>query len=463
MRVRASTVDGIFYPADREALAERVEGLLAGGGPAGTAGCLISPHAAYEYSGGAGRRGLPGGRRGPRCERVLLLGPVHREPATGCCCPSPRPTRPRWAPLPWTGRPSGAWPRGTPASPWTTSPTWRSTAWRCSCPSCRPCSRRRSWCPCSWAAPRRGWWRPWPGRCEQELALAPERTLIVVSANLTCYRPREQGQREAQALLEMIRGGRLARHPARRRPAGKASALVAPAVLLLYWPSSTELGSPGRDPEAGQLPGRERRRAQGRPLRGDRLRKNKPWNKFLTSEERGALLKAAREAIEAGLAGRPGPRAARGARRRWPSASGAFVTLTRDGRLRGCIGFVIAERPLLETVREAARAAAFHDPRFPPLRRAELSGDPPGDLRAERAPARDEPGGDPGGQARPDRAPGPALRPAPAAGGHGVRLGPGNLPLPHLRQGRACPRTAGASPARRSRSSGPRSSAKEGA
>jgi len=33
---------------------------------------------------------------------------------------------------------------------------------------------------------------------------------------------------------------------------------------------------------------------------------------------------------------------------------------------------VAAQRPLLETVREAARAAAFHDPRFPPLRSSEL-------------------------------------------------------------------------------------------
>ncbi len=91
---------------------------------------------------------------------------------------------------------------------------------------------------------------------------------------------------------------------------------------------------------------------------------------FLTAEERKLLLGAAREAIEAGLAGR---RPARGggpgglAERR-----GAFVTLTQGGRLRGCIGFVFAERPLLDTVREAAQAAAFHDPRFPPLRASEL-------------------------------------------------------------------------------------------
>jgi AmmeMemoRadiSam system protein A len=91
---------------------------------------------------------------------------------------------------------------------------------------------------------------------------------------------------------------------------------------------------------------------------------------FLTAEERGALLKAAREAIEARLRGeRPARTEAEG---ELAKHHGAFVTLTRNGRLRGCIGFVIAERPLLETVREAAQAAAFQDPRFPPLRPAEL-------------------------------------------------------------------------------------------
>jgi AmmeMemoRadiSam system protein A len=91
---------------------------------------------------------------------------------------------------------------------------------------------------------------------------------------------------------------------------------------------------------------------------------------FLTAEERAVLLQAARQAIEAGLeGGRPARGAGSGA---LAARRGAFVTLTRGGRLRGCIGFVVAQRPLLETVREAARAAAFQDPRFPPLRRAEL-------------------------------------------------------------------------------------------
>jgi uncharacterized protein len=44
-----------------------------------------------------------------------------------------------------------------------------------------------------------------------------------------------------------------------------------------------------------------------------------------------------------------------------------FVTLTLDGQLRGCIGSLIAHRPLLDDLIHNAKAAAFDDPRFYPL------------------------------------------------------------------------------------------------
>jgi len=54
-----------------------------------------------------------------------------------------------------------------------------------------------------------------------------------------------------------------------------------------------------------------------------------------------------------------------------PGAS--FVTLTIDGELRGCIGSLVARRPLAEDVLSNARSAAFEDPRFAPLTNDELS------------------------------------------------------------------------------------------
>ncbi len=49
-----------------------------------------------------------------------------------------------------------------------------------------------------------------------------------------------------------------------------------------------------------------------------------------------------------------------------------FVTLQLQGRLRGCIGSLEAHRPLVVDVAENAYAAAFRDPRFPPLSAAEF-------------------------------------------------------------------------------------------
>ena len=49
-----------------------------------------------------------------------------------------------------------------------------------------------------------------------------------------------------------------------------------------------------------------------------------------------------------------------------------FVTLTIGGQLRGCIGMLEAVRPLAEDVAENAHAAAFEDPRFPPLTKTEF-------------------------------------------------------------------------------------------
>ncbi|MFH1018694.1 MAG: AmmeMemoRadiSam system protein A [Pseudomonadota bacterium] len=51
----------------------------------------------------------------------------------------------------------------------------------------------------------------------------------------------------------------------------------------------------------------------------------------------------------------------------------AFVTLTLDGELRGCIGTIEAHRSLGEDVRKNAAAAALRDPRFSPLTAEEFA------------------------------------------------------------------------------------------
>ncbi|WP_255404952.1 AmmeMemoRadiSam system protein B [Prevotella sp. kh1p2] len=53
--------------------------------------------------------------------------------------------------------------------------------------------------------------------------------------------------------------------------------------------------------------------------------------------------------------------------------TGAFVTLTKGGRLRGCIGHFGSDMPLCEVVTQMAHAAAYEDPRFTPVEAHEYS------------------------------------------------------------------------------------------
>ena len=85
-----------------------------------------------------------------------------------------------------------------------------------------------------------------------------------------------------------------------------------------------------------------------------------------------ALLRIARGSIENALGTGPEPKVEEGPWLREPGAT--FVTLRRGESLRGCIGSLEATRPLGEDVRRNALAAAFQDPRFPPVQPREWPG-----------------------------------------------------------------------------------------
>lgn len=91
----------------------------------------------------------------------------------------------------------------------------------------------------------------------------------------------------------------------------------------------------------------------------------------LADEEKGQLLKIARQTIESRVRGEEPPRVSA------PSGAlqqerGAFVTINKHGMLRGCIGTIIPVKPLYQVVQEMAEAAALSDPRFPPVTEREL-------------------------------------------------------------------------------------------
>lgn len=95
--------------------------------------------------------------------------------------------------------------------------------------------------------------------------------------------------------------------------------------------------------------------------------------KKLTKKEQQILLEIARKTLESKVMGRELPEidleSLPGVLRE-PGAS--FVTLTKKGALRGCIGALKATKPLVMDVQDHAIAAAFHDYRFPNVELVEL-------------------------------------------------------------------------------------------
>jgi AmmeMemoRadiSam system protein B/AmmeMemoRadiSam system protein A len=97
-----------------------------------------------------------------------------------------------------------------------------------------------------------------------------------------------------------------------------------------------------------------------------------PFN--LSSEEKRILLSYARSTIENKLDGKNPVQP--GIDRLTPVLNqncGAFVTLYSNGTLRGCIGQFMSEEPLWKVAGKMALSSAFHDSRFPPLTKEELS------------------------------------------------------------------------------------------
>ena len=93
----------------------------------------------------------------------------------------------------------------------------------------------------------------------------------------------------------------------------------------------------------------------------------------LPPQDRRLLLNLARDSIRHGLQqGRPLPVEVEAYPVTLQARRASFVTLNRNGALRGCIGHLEAIQPLVADVAENAFAAAFRDPRFPPLAAAEL-------------------------------------------------------------------------------------------
>lgn len=104
-----------------------------------------------------------------------------------------------------------------------------------------------------------------------------------------------------------------------------------------------------------------------------------PAPENLTAAERKFLLDLARRTLKSVTAGGSLPEATnKDVPPKLLEKKACFVTLTKSGALRGCIGHLTALEPLHQAVAGNARNAALRDPRFPPVETGEL-----GDIKIE--------------------------------------------------------------------------------
>ena len=104
-----------------------------------------------------------------------------------------------------------------------------------------------------------------------------------------------------------------------------------------------------------------------------------PGPQTLTAAERQLLLAHARQTLRSVTTNGSVPEvAAKDMPPKLAEKKACFVTLTRNGVLRGCIGHLMALEPLYQAVADNTRKAALRDPRFPPVQADEL-----GEIRIE--------------------------------------------------------------------------------
>jgi AmmeMemoRadiSam system protein A len=93
----------------------------------------------------------------------------------------------------------------------------------------------------------------------------------------------------------------------------------------------------------------------------------------LTEADRKLLLDLARRSLEAAVANTPAPGLApHTLSPALMEPRACFVTLTKNGALRGCLGQLTPQSPLGQAVIEVAAKAALYDPRFPAVQTDEL-------------------------------------------------------------------------------------------
>jgi len=353
--VRPAAVAGMFYPRDARALAAGVKDLLGGvedfSPRLAFPKAIVVPHAGYVYSGAVAARAYDelSGVRGI-VRRVVLLGPVHRVPVRGLAAPTAEAFETPLGLVP-IDREALREVEDLPQVLVSDAAHAMEHSLEVQLPFLQTVLGGFSLVPFAVGS-----------ASVEEVAQVLERlwggpeTLIVVSTDLSHYHGYEEARQVDAGTV-----ARIAAHASdidHEEACGAtplngllccAKARNIPVRLLAACNSGDTAG--GRDRVVGYSSFALYEGAE------------------ISLDEAGAtLVGIARGAIEQNLFGAASP-SLDAPWLKQPAAS--FVTLHKKGDLRGCIGSLQAVRPLAQDVAQNALAAAFRDPRFPPLTAAE--------------------------------------------------------------------------------------------
>ena len=364
--IRPAAVAGSFYPADPATLRTAVAGHLATA-PAAADRCpkiVLAPHAGYMYSGDvAALAYAPLARFRDRIRRVVLLGPVHRVPVRGLAAPTVAAFDTPLGRVPIDVAALAAL-HDLPQLVWSDRPHAPEHSLEVQLPFLQAVLGS------GFTLVPLAVGQATPAEVAEvlERLWGGDETLIVISSDLSHYLPSAQAQavdrRTAGRILALatdldgdeacgaapLNGALLA---ARRHG-------LVPRLLGLR--------------NSADIPGGDRRRVVGYGAVAFEPAAD-PVSDEDDADLGRALVRAARRSIADALRLPPDAAPAAAEHPAFSRPGATFVSLhDAGGGLRGCVGRLEAVRPLGEDVRANARAAAFEDSRFSPLRGDEWSG-----------------------------------------------------------------------------------------
>lgn len=380
-RVREPAVAGLFYPKDPAVLSQMLDALLANAAPPtidGELRALICPHAGYQFSGpiAATAFRLVAGRHYPT---VVLLAVSHYAAFAGASVANADVYRTPLGDVPVSPQARTL----AQASPFVLEP--------------RVALRRPEWAAqASHPVPPAGMDTPetWEHSGEVEVpflqktlkdfALVPvvtgtvdpaqlaqtlaahldDQTLVVVSTDLSHYQPYAVAQALDSATVNAIVNLDIDKTAAAGDACGKTPVLTLLHLAKLKGWKAKLLDCRNSGDTAG---------GTNAVVGYGAIAFYSPTPQQFSPVERRQLIGLARQALHSAVTRGPvvEPNSA-ALPKKFTEPTGCFVTLTKQGQLRGCIGHITPQVALHKAIADNAQSAALHDGRFPPVQPDEL-------------------------------------------------------------------------------------------